>query len=315
MSACVINVPKEFVPTFEGIYTFVAHKVNAAGDIVNSRVLAGPFNNVITDQGLNRMGANDFYIGRCQVGSGNATPSTSDTGLQTWVAGTTTIHSNSRGAQNSPPYYAYDINTYRFGVGVAAGNLSEVGVGWNTSGATLYSRALILDGSGNPTTITVLPDEILDVVYEFRVYPPLDDVVGTINISGDTYNYTLRAAHVTSHQTNVGPGWGCANAQGLAGGLGWAGEARSGAIGPITGSPSGTSYPTTIRFSPAYVDNSLERDLQYQWDVTRNGPFRSIMFASAWGTYQIEFDPVIPKTLINVFTITFTHSWARAVIP
>ncbi len=45
-----------------------------------------------------------------------------------------------------------------------------MGIGWNAnpSGA-LFSRALIVDAEGDPTTIAKLADEQLDVEYEFRV--------------------------------------------------------------------------------------------------------------------------------------------------
>ena len=94
MNMVVIDLPDSHC---EGWYTLHAHKVNSEGVIVSSRRLAGPFKNIITDQGLDRMGANNGWMGSCQVGSGNNTPTASDTSLQTYVAGVTGINSGNQG--------------------------------------------------------------------------------------------------------------------------------------------------------------------------------------------------------------------------
>ena len=81
------------------------------------------------------------------------------------------------------PYYRWAKVTWRFGQGVAAGNISEVGLGWGNS--NLWNRALIKDANGNPTTITVLSDEYLDVVSEIRDYPTLSSS-GSFNLLDKT---------------------------------------------------------------------------------------------------------------------------------
>lgn len=315
---------------FAGIFTLDAHKVDEYGNIVSTRRLAGPFKNLITDQGLNRMGANDSFIAYCQVGSGNTPPANTDTGLEAFVAGvqynTGAGSSFTRSAQATPPYYAWDRLKYRFAAGVAEGNLSEVGVGWASSGSTLFSRALIVDSGGNPITITVLSDEVLDVTYEFRVYPPTTDVTGTITISGDDYDYTLRAGNVTTHYLiglDGGNGWGIGGSSGFAStgtsaAMGTSigrNRGRQGAIGPITGLPAGPDVPGAVTVNQiTYVSSSLEREgeLVFALDATTN--IRCIQYQFGWCCYQVEFDPVIPKNNTNVFNITFQHSWARATI-
>ena len=145
-------------------------KIEATRPDGTRRVLADWFPNLILNGGLDRMGANPDYLSWCQVGSGSTAPVAAQTALVNRIAGTSTQQNNVSGAQASAPYYGWYRRTYRFAQGVAAGNLSEVGVGWATSGS-LFSRALILDGGGSPTTITVLSDEVLDVTYELRRYP------------------------------------------------------------------------------------------------------------------------------------------------
>ncbi|KAK6697260.1 hypothetical protein SNK04_014178 [Fusarium graminearum] len=66
--------------------------------------------------------------------------------------------------------------------GVGTGNLSELGTG--TSSTNLFSRALIRDPiTGNPVTITKLPDEFMDVTFELRAYVSASDTTGTVTIS------------------------------------------------------------------------------------------------------------------------------------
>jgi hypothetical protein len=57
-----------------GYYKLEAVKLDKAGNEVSRRVVADWFPNLITNQGLNRMGANADYLSNCQVGSGSDAP-------------------------------------------------------------------------------------------------------------------------------------------------------------------------------------------------------------------------------------------------
>lgn len=132
----------------------------------------GEFHNVVLDTGLQQMGVG-AWANRCLVGTGNSTPVVSQTQLDNTLASTNTIQTSSASMNTStkPYYYSLQI-TYRFGEGVAAGNLTEVGLGWTQTGQNpCWNRALIKDANGNPTTLTVLSDEFLDVTVEIRIYP------------------------------------------------------------------------------------------------------------------------------------------------
>ena len=292
-------------------------KVDSYGNpIESSRMLVAEFDNLILDQGLNRVGT-ATWMDACQVGTGSATPAFTDTGLQNRVAGTTSILSNNRSAQSTPPYYGQTTNTYRFAAGTATGNLSEVGVGWADIGAALFSRALILDGSGNPTTITVLSDEVLDVTYIFRVYPPTNDATYNVTISGvGTLSVLARASAVTSSGD-----WTVLQS-GSIGGAEYAGQAYEGTLGPITGGPSGVSASGASIANAAYVNNSYQRSATLTADLTAwnlAGGIKSVMqnfgdLSAVWTTMQYEFSSVINKNSTNVLTLNFTHSWARRTI-
>lgn len=295
-----------------GWFRITAAKADAYGQPIEDsrRVVADWFPNLITNQGLDRIGANADWLAACQVGSGNAVPQVTDTGLQARVGGSNNIFGSSASAQASAPYYGARTNTYRFSAGTATGNLSEVGVGWSTTGSTLFSRALILDGIGNPTTITVLSDEVLDVTYQFRIYPPTADVIGSRIISGVSYNYTLRAAQVTAAST-----WSPApQGSSAAGSTGTGLIVYSGDIGAITSFPSGSSSTTASVSSASYSSNSLERSFTGSFGLTQGnvtGGVKSALAVSDISRYQCQFDPVIPKDSTKTLTLTFKHSWAR----
>ena len=270
------------------------------------RVLADWFPNLILDGGLDRMGENSNYLSWCQVGSGSTAPVATQTALINRIAGTNTLQAQVYGAQATAPYYGWYRRTYRFAKGVAAGNLSEVGVGWDTSGS-LFSRALILDGGGSPTTITVLSDEVLDVTYELRRYPGTVDLTGTVVLGGVTHNWVSRAAAVTNSQFWAGTG---------AMVLEYA-AAFNGDIGPVTAStPSGTSGTLSIT-ALAYSSGSYTRAATVSAglnDYNLSGGIRSIWtyaYYSGIGSYQIQFDPAIPKDNTKVLSLTIQHSWAR----
>ena len=281
-------------------------KIEAIRPDGTRRVLADWFPNLILNGGLDRMGANSDYLNWCQVGSGSTAPVAAQTALVNRIAGTNTHQNNVNGAQASAPYYGWYRRTYRFAQGVAAGNLSEVGVGWATSGS-LFSRALILDGGGNPTTITVLSDEVLDVTYELRRYPGTVDLTGTVVLDGVTHNWVSRAAGVTDSEHWAGVG---------AMTLDWA-YAYSGEIGAVTASePSGGSVSITV--TPlAYSSGSYARASTVSAglnDANLSGGIRSIVisqYSAGAGRYQIQFDPAIPKNNTKVLSLTIQHTWAR----
>ena len=89
----------------------------------------GWFTNLLTDAGLNFMGANANWLRWCKVGSGTATPANSDTSLASFIAATNSVQSEVSAAQSTAPYYSSRTIVYRFAAGDAAGNLSEVGIG------------------------------------------------------------------------------------------------------------------------------------------------------------------------------------------
>jgi hypothetical protein len=283
-----------------------------------ARELTDWFPNIITDVGLNRMGTATDTLGFCGVGTGSTAPTAADTGLVAAVgARTGSIINATSGSQASEPYYGWVNRTYRFGEGVAEGNLSEIGIFNASTSGIMWSRALILDGLGDPTTITVLDDEYLDATYQLRIYPPLTDIEDEIIIGGVTYNYTLRASSVTGTNWHPSP---------YTGGLGGGGvqstswhTAHAGVIGSITSSPAGVTSGVSQVLLASYADTSLERAYTLTWDlVTGNiGGIRSVTTSvgqntpSTCGRFQIDFGAAIPKDGTKILSLEFKHAWGR----
>lgn len=146
------------------LFKLIAHK----GDGVPTKE-TGWFHNLVLDTGLKQLSVGDA-ISYCFVGTGNSEPKPEQTGLDNHLAETAKVLriDQGRDVQSSEPFY-WIRKVYRYDEGVAAGNLAEVGTGWVRG--SCFNRTLIKDALGNPTTITILEDEFLDVVVEFRVYP------------------------------------------------------------------------------------------------------------------------------------------------
>ena len=287
------------------------------------RIDTGWFPNSVLFEGMNRMGGYSDYFNYAQVGTNNTTPQQTDTGLLGWHAGTNTIMENFRGAAASPPYYGYRQKRFRFGAGTVAANLSEAGVGWGSTGATLWNRALIVDLLGNPTTVTPLADELLDLTAQIRYYPPLVDVTGVKTIGGENFNYLVRAAEVTNSDW-WGNGIGTVVQHSCAYTSDW--QVYDGEPGTLTQNPSGVAAAidfTNGVSSNAYSNNSYTRTMNFNcgpngWNAP--GLLRTLRFRTTAGSYQIRLgkvsdDSPLNKTSAKVIDGQFQVSWSEYVVP
>ena len=296
----------------------------------------GPFDNLITNQGLNRVGTAEFG-NSVFIGTGTAPPAVTDTQLGTYLNYTATAAPG--GAWDfallqggSPDYWVQGAGTWRFAAGAATGTLTEVGIGWFTSGTLpanhrVSSRALIVDSGGSPISITVLADEYLDVTYSLRYYPYVgSDVVQTVVISGVNYTFTTRALGlVTSTYCSV-------NATSP---MNWAGqtEVRTGtaagtppALAAITATGmlnqgAGAFLDTTKN---TYVDSSLvmsatfyagltlaNLDYGIRGMVTRTANSANPPYSFINSAFQSTISPAIPKDNTKILQFGASVSWSR----
>lgn len=262
---------------------------------------------------------------QCSCGSGNSTPSVNDTQIQSFIAGTSSTISNST-VRNSTvaPYYVMHTWTWRFPAGAAQGNVAELCVVNNNStpnaSRPVFSRALVRDAGGNPTVITVGPDEYLDVTYELYLYPPSSDQTGTfsqiIDGSPESFSFVSRASNMqATGSPGNSSGWASNNASQLPTifGIAPAGSFFSGVyvggdLGGVGGSPTGTLVETN-RFGSSTtatgVYASKYRDITYTAGLTEsNTTFSCIRLAYNLGCVQMKFDPPITKVNTKTYSIT-----------
>lgn len=128
--------------------------------------------NMILDQGFEQLIVNTgvstqiaFYS--FGVGSSSQTVQPTDTGLIAPIA-FTAIGSSVTHGWDAVGGFGWSRTAKSFARGAAAGNVSELTASYTANNTSAMARALVRDALGNPTTITVLSDEVLTVTWEWR---------------------------------------------------------------------------------------------------------------------------------------------------
>ncbi|QYW02130.1 tail fiber [Stenotrophomonas phage Sonora] len=335
-----------------GYFIFEKFKSDANGDeIPGTRERLAEFKNLITNTGLNAIftsetTANQYFGYSCAIGSGNNPPAVTNTDLQSYliyVADDTSGNSGKPSALQTSGYapdntYVWRRWCFRFADGLAAfNNIQEVGIyargraGSPQRPNVLCSRALILDSGGNPTSISILPDETLDIYYEFRFYPPAD-VTGTITLNGVDYPYNIRPIDFNNDTWNAW-GYGTSTASGLRGirndlqgGSYWAGNTSSAAFYASANqtlypkeqradSVWGATYGAAVATRSTYVTDSFTRTITIPMSLTEcnvPGGVGSLFYSTGIGAYKITFTGAkVPKTASFKWTQAFVFTIAR----
>lgn len=309
------------------------YKAVVRGPDMEIRRETGWFDNIVTNAGVQMLlggasstpGPASFSVSCC-VGSGNSPPTAGDTQLASFVAGSRNgdvISSSSTRNSTVAPYYSRIEITWRFGMGAAAGNISEVGVanpGANTiASTTLFSRALIRDAGGNPTTITVLSDEYLDITYHLYIYAPVE-TTGSFNqvIDGvlTAFSYTMRPCNMNTGGTpDNSQGWAAANSGGtalptvmakaLAGSNYTSVYPSPSTLGAVSGVPSGTAAIIPNASSSAGNYALKYRDLTYTAALgDANVTFDAYKMQFNIGCMQMKISPPIAKVGTKTYNFT-----------
>lgn len=283
------------------------------------------FKNLIVDAGMNAVGGGSIlddlntYVA---VGTGSAAPTNADTGLGVEVGRTSNGRTLSYvfGAANA---YISVTTTWTLLEAVGNGNLTEVGVFKNSSGAPMFCRQLIKDGGGTPTTLTKTSSDQLQISYERRINIPAD-VVSTIVVNGTSYDYTIRAINVNNGGTD---GWSAANTHGLIYSLGSTTrtikvvedntlDAKTASVNPAATTP-------TTNSSSAYVNGNFFVDQTATFDPGianfATGVGKILMWAGQGSgsftpnpTFETAFTTTkLPKNNTQRLTVVQRLAWAR----
>lgn len=290
--------------------------------------------NLITDWGLEAMATQgNNFVRTCMVGSGSTAPAFSDLSLVNEIARAGTTYrwpyfdsSNRPPPQGVTAYDATDPNNiflrcdlpFVFAKGAAAGNLTELGMG-NANG--LFSRTLIKDPDGNPTSITVLPIEVLTVTYRHRHHVPNEvwvqenvEITGNKPWVGKVTCRPVRAGFSTNH-------WDSGSQYGH---LLMASEIRdvgNGTVGYETNEPLAITTQAIAKghgvTGGEYLGNLVAKH-NISFGINQGN------FPTGLGTicvqlgglsYQFQFEPKLPKTNLDELTMSFLHTWGRYVEP
>jgi hypothetical protein len=296
----------------------------------------GWFKNIITDRGLvewyilPKFGSFDDsgdIASNCCVGTGNTTPATTDVQLAAYLASASSTTGGGTGgypgkasagyvaAAGAEPAYWYARYTYQFGTGVAAGNLTEVGTypGGASYSADLFSRALILDDMGNPTSITVLSDEILTVTWELRWYLDTTDHSFSFNLNGSPLTGTYRLFNGATQLANTGNvSAGYTNITLYSGDI----------VSALSGSPTGqlgninSNYYTIpiVQFVNDLSNSGTCYIDKRGTFPTNNGTGTIASFTYQYHMWSYQFGALsipITKTIGQQLQVNFRNSWAR----
>ena len=305
-----------------GLYGEVKVIVKRADDTV--RLDTGFFPNVITNLGLDAIGNDRNLFNFCAVGGGNSTPLNTNTKLDNFLAVGSQISSESKydydPVRDTKFYKCSRTVGYRF-EGLDNKNISEVGlVGDYASGQhPAYTRTLIKNSAGEPTVITVLSGEILELQYRlWQVFDVKDkDQVVTAMIDGVEvpFNVKIRLAGVGG---NLGGSWSYAAVVGAH--LTFQGnnyhQFGTGELGEITGQNSGLTNVYGLSWE-AYQPSTYKRKFYVNASITEAvHPIRSFLFFTGLGAYQVRFGTVdgdlpIDKTNQDILQLGFEMSWGR----
>lgn len=273
--------------------------------------------NLITNYGMDLLGSSSSNVNTyCSVGEGNTVPAFTDTALVTYHQSQGAQFSDSESNGGSPDYENRLNKIWRFPTQVVNKNYAEVGVGVGTIGNNLFSRALIVDGGGSPTTFTVLIGEQLEVTYRLWVYPKVSDSSASVTISGTSYTFTYRGRSVASTGNLDAQyfGFGWSNAYTFLNGY-------NGTISVNTGSgPSGSSSVADSHSVQAYTSGNYYRDVICTFSTVAGNVAGGISAMEAYfrtpsgGSLlpiQIGVSPTFAKDNTKTLSLTIRFSWAR----
>ena len=301
-----------------GLYGEVKVIVKRADGTV--RLDTGFFPNVITNLGLDAIGNDNDLFNFCAVGGGNSKPLNTNTKLDNPLLVGSPISSESKydydPVRDTKFYKCSRTVGYRF-EGLDNKNISEVGLvgDYRPELHSAFTRTLIKNSAGEPTVITVLSGEILELQYRlWQVFDVKDkDQVVTAMIDGVEvpFNVKIRLAGVGGNRN-----YAVVGAR-----LTFSGNSYhqfgTGELGEITGQNSELTNAYPGLSWEAYQPSTYKRKFYVNASITDAvHPIRSFLFFTGLGAYQVRFGTVdgdlpIDKTNQDILQLGFEMSWGR----
>lgn len=273
--------------------------------------------NIVLDNFFDRLNSQSFVFNAISVGTGNSAPSVSQTKLDNWIAATNT---NSITSSNPDPYslwtgsYQFDFNQ-----GAVVGNIAELGLTFSTAtNSDVVTRALFVDGVGQPTTISVNSDELLRIFYELEI--AFDPGIQTNIITIDGISTTVSGYLCGRSSMDFRTG-------GIAGSARY--EVFSDGVDISTILDELKILTTT---NPSFIASSVlfsAENMSLSGNLTQNvidgyiftisagvsaGNFAlgiSHLYVANRIRYMLQFDPPIPKTDQDILEFDFRFKWIR----
>ena len=292
----------------------------------STKIDTGYQKNLILNQGLDFFGGGNGsdMMNYCVIGSGNSQPVYTQNKLDTAIQGVFGDNFSTKydydAARDGNLYKTNKVNKYSF-TGLNNVNVSELGLAPTYRNATTYflcTRALIKDSQGNPTTITVLSGEILEVYYKLWAVFDTTDKIGQINLldgvgGSVAYNYKCRIANVgdrlyadiaryINFVVNNNSAYLYYNNEDIA---------------TINSKPSGSSATVSSYTANPYNAGDYKKTYNLTYGVgIANGKVRTLLPYMIGMMWQIRFgsvadDSPINKTNTQTLSIPIEFSWGR----
>ena len=291
----------------------------------STKIDTGYQKNLILNQGLDFFGGGtgDNMMKYCVIGSGNSQPSYTQNKLDNAVVGVVGSAFSSKtdydAARDGNLYKTNSVLKYSFN-GLNNVNISEVGLASKFSSSIDYylcTRALIKDSSGNPTTITVLSGEILEIYYKLWAVFDITDKTGQVNLldgvgGSIAYNYKTRLADVGSSGFQAGY-YIDLNGSSSA----YIYYSAGVDLFAITAVPTGSYASISNYTANSYQKGSYKKVFTLNFNVATANDKNRVLFMAFIGFYwQIRFgsvanDSPITKTSTQTLSIPIEVSWGR----
>lgn len=182
-------VPVLLAPRF-GVEGWVTLEHRRKGELLRSL----HFPNLITNAGLDALGSLGINgaIQWLAAGTSGTAPDVTQTTLGNQIGARTDDDGGLADSYGWESDHVWVKRQRVFGEGSLLGEIAELGFFSAAVAGVMWNRVLVTDDNGDPTTVEMESDDELVVLYEVRLYPPMDDVAGTVTLGNITYDYTSR---------------------------------------------------------------------------------------------------------------------------